>query len=371
MSAFQLSLLRNSSVWGLYRIKDRVEMNPVYQREGDIWDQDKRQLLIDTIVNQFDVPKIYLHKFPQPVERDDATYEYAVIDGKQRLTAIWAFIDGSFALAEDFIYLRNEESGRNVKAGALTYADLARKYPDVKTDFDSYMLDVVCIETDDLELIEDMFSRLNEAVPLSAPEKRNALPGPLPPAVRTLANHSFFSRNLPFTNKRFRHYDLAAKMLLIVSGHGLSDRKGISDTKKAYLDDFFRQGLGLGQAVVDKYISEVDEILDRMHTIFVHNDVMLRQVGMVIFYFHLFRRARSRDLAQIFHREAFIKFDGERRNNRTIAETDIANADYNLLEFDRLTQSPNDAFAIGMRLAVIDQRAFGGKLGFSPPFIAE
>jgi hypothetical protein len=78
MTGFQLSDLRNSSVWGLYRLKDRVEMNPVYQREGDIWDLDKRQLLIDTIINQFDVPKIYLHKFPQPFERDGKSYEYAV-----------------------------------------------------------------------------------------------------------------------------------------------------------------------------------------------------------------------------------------------------------------------------------------------------
>jgi hypothetical protein len=159
-------------------------------------------------------------------------------------------------------------------------------------------------------------------------------------------------------------------MLLIVSGYGLSDRKGISDTKKAYLDDFFRQNRRLSQAVVDGYLSEITSILDRMHTVFVHNDTMLRQVGMVILYFHLFRRAQSKDLSQVFHREAFIKFDEDRRNNRTIAETDIANADYNLLEFDRLTQSPNDAFAIGMRLAVIDQRSFDGKLGFSPPFAA-
>jgi hypothetical protein len=187
-------------------------MNPLYQREGDIWNLDKRQLLIDTIVNQFDVPKIYLHKFPRAVQRDDGkTYEYAVIDRKQRLTAIWAFIDGRFPLASDFAYLKSEENGLTVTAGGLTYADLARKYPDVKTDFDSYALDVVCVETDEIELIEDLFSRLNEAVPLSAPEKRNALPGPLPPAVRTLARHSFFTAKLPFSNRRYRHYDLAAK----------------------------------------------------------------------------------------------------------------------------------------------------------------
>jgi hypothetical protein len=365
MTGFQLSDLRNSSVWGLYRLKDRVEMNPVYQREGDIWDLDKRQLLIDTIVNQFDVPKIYLHKFPQPLERDGKSYEYAVIDGKQRLTAIWAFIDGNFPLAEDFTYLKDEESGEKVVAANLTYADLARKYPEVKTDFDSYALDVVCIETDDLELIEDLFSRLNEAVPLSAPEKRNALPGPLPAAVRTLARHAFFTRNLPFTNRRYRHYDLAAKMLLIVS------QDEVSDTKKVYLDLFFREGRYLSEPMVDQYSSKISEILDAMNAVFVESDGLLRQIGMTVLYFHLFRRARSKGLVHILHREAFIKFEEERRNNRTIAETDIARADYRLLEFDRYIQSPNDAYAMRIRLAVVDERAFGGSLGFPPLVGAE
>ena len=311
-------------------------------------------------MNQFDVPKIYLHKFPQPFERDGNTYEYAVIDGKQRLETIWAFIDGRFALASDFKYLKNEESSDHVFAAGLTYADLARKYPNVKTDFDSYALDVVCIETGDPELIEDLFSRLNEAVPLSAPEKRNALPGPLPPVVRALAAHPFFARNLPFSNKRYRHLDLAAKMLLIVS------RDEVTDTKKAYLDNFFDAGRKMTQEVVDAYSAEIKSILDAMCAVFVDGDSLLRQIGMTVLYFHLFRRALRDDVHHLLNREAFIGFDENRRNNRMIAETDIANADYSLLEFDRYTQSPNDAYAMRIRLGVIDEKAFGGRLGFPP-----
>jgi hypothetical protein len=358
MSGFQLASLRNSSVWGLYRLKDKVEMNPVYQRESDIWNLDKRQLLIDTIVNQFDVPKLYLHKFTTPIERDGNSYEYAVIDGKQRLTAIWGFIDGNFALAPDFSYLKSEETKEEVAAGGLTYADLARKYPNVKTDFDSYALDVICIETAEPELIEDLFSRLNEAVPLSAPEKRNALPGPLPAAVRALARHPFFNTKLPFSNRRYRHYDLAAKMLLIISGDE------VADTKKAYLDYFFLKSRRLGGNVVDAYSATILEILDWMCAVFIDNDPLLRQIGMTVLYFYLFRRAHERGLKSLLNREAFVRFDESRRENRTLAETDIGRADYRLLEFDRFTQSPNDAFAIAIRLRVIDEAVFGGKFEF-------
>jgi len=76
-----------------------------------------------------------------------------------------------------------------LKPGGLTYAELARNFLELKTQFDGYVLPIMSILTDDTEFIEDMFSRLNEAVPLNAPEKRNALGGPIPRAVRDLAKH--------------------------------------------------------------------------------------------------------------------------------------------------------------------------------------
>jgi len=128
---------------------------------------DKRQLLIDTILNEFDVPKLYLHKFHEPVKRGAKSYDYAIIDGKQRLETMWSFVDGKMALAEDFEFFK----GSKVKAGNMTYAELGKAYPDLKVQFDSFQLTTVCIETDELEMIEEMFSRLNESAPLTAPRK--------------------------------------------------------------------------------------------------------------------------------------------------------------------------------------------------------
>ncbi len=67
----------------------------------------------------------------------------------------------------DFDYLADSK----VKAGGLTYQDLATEYPKIKIRFDSYILPVILVETEDNDLIEEMFSRLNEAVPLNAAEK--------------------------------------------------------------------------------------------------------------------------------------------------------------------------------------------------------
>ena len=60
---FDITELHSNSVWKLYRMRDRIQLDPEYQRLSDIWTLDIRQLLVDTILNGFDVPKLYLHKF--------------------------------------------------------------------------------------------------------------------------------------------------------------------------------------------------------------------------------------------------------------------------------------------------------------------
>ena len=227
---FEISSLHNSSVWALYRMRDRVQLDPEYQRLSDIWTLDKRQLLIDTILNGFDVPKIYFHKFHGSLKKGAKTYDFAIIDGKQRLETMWSFLDGKIALADDFKYFKDS----SVDAGGMKYDELGKAYPDLKNQFDTFLLTVISIETDDLEMIEEMFSRLNEAAPLTAPEKRNAYGGPLPIAIKKLAAETFFTKHLPFPNKRYRHFDLATKFLLA------EHEKKVVDTKKAYLDSFVK-----------------------------------------------------------------------------------------------------------------------------------
>lgn len=352
MSSFSLGQMRHASPWSLYRIREAIDLSPTYQREGGVWTAAKRQLLIDTIINKFDVPKIYVHQFSKPIVKDGKSIQYAVIDGKQRIETLFKFIEGEFALDPDFEYFHGDE----VNAGNMTYNDLARSYPDLKTDFDSAPLDVVTIQTEDTELIEEMFSRLNEAVPLNAAEKRNAKPGPVPDAVRRLSRHAFWQNKVPFSNTRYRHYDLAAKMLYIES------RKTVPDTKKAYLDKFFEDNSKASGADIEPYFKAASEVLDEMNAVFVEKDSLLRSVGMLIIYFHLFKAARAAQIA-LPSRAMLSDFEETRRKNKTLAEQDIASAEYDLLEFDRYAQSPNDAIAIRYRLSVMDDRLYDGKLG--------
>ena len=336
-------------------MRDRINMSPVYQRQGDIWNLEKRQLLIDTIINRFDVPKLYVHKFVPPLAEKEKSYDYAMIDGKQRVKAILDFIDNLYPLDDKFRYLRDS----NIDIGGLTYHELSAKHPDIKADFDSYSLDVVTIEAKDTEIIEDLFSRLNEAVPLNAAEKRNARPGLLPPLVRQLARQKFFSQLLPFGNSRYRHYDILAKMLLLASG------SSVVDTKKAYLDRFFEKHAGSSQRDVMAIGTKVRRILRAMESVFVEKDPLLRSVGMISLYFLLFERAIRTKQQDRLARSIFGKFERDRKKNREMAEEDIAEASYGLLEFDRFAQSPNDGVALRYRLAVADDYLFNRELGFA------
>ncbi len=349
---FEITELRSSTVWALYRMRERLQIDPDYQRLSDIWTLDKRQLLLDTILNDFDVPKIYLHKFHEPAKIGGKAYDFAIVDGKQRLETMWSFIDGHLALADDFKYFRPE----NVSAGGMKYGELGKAYPDLKVQFDSFQLAVVCIETDDIEMIEEMFSRLNEAAPLTAPEKRNAYGGPLPTAVRRLADEPFFKKAVPFPNKRYRHFDLATKFLL-------AEYKGkVFDTKKVYLDSFVDEFKNLPRTKMPSFLKKAQENVGRMGVVFTHKDALLRQVGMVLVYYHLFRYAETSGWSAQITRKKLLDFNKLRDANRTQAEKDMAKADYDLIEFDRYSQSPNDATAIKFRLRVILERAFARKV---------
>ena len=106
----EMAELQQSTILYLYSDRKHIKINPEYQRMGDIWTIEKRQLLIDSILNGFDLPKIYFHKHSPPKIENNAPIKYSIVDGRQRLEAIWKFIDGDFPLADDFCFIDDESN---------------------------------------------------------------------------------------------------------------------------------------------------------------------------------------------------------------------------------------------------------------------
>src|SRR6267143_6705261 len=63
----------------------RIDLDADYQREK-IWSRNNQEELLDSIIKNIDIPKIYLARVT-----DDENFEYECIDGKQRMTTLLSF----------------------------------------------------------------------------------------------------------------------------------------------------------------------------------------------------------------------------------------------------------------------------------------
>lgn len=347
MSYIETNLVQHATILRIYSEKDEIVVDPEYQRNGGVWTPEKKQLLIDSILNNYDIPKIYFHQYNRE-DKQATGKSYSIIDGKQRLEAIWGFIEGKFALANDFEYQDNPD----IKIGGLSYDDLAKEFPKIKIKFDSFVLPIMGVQTDDLDLIEDMFYRLNEAVPLNSAEKRNAFGGDMVHAIRELSNHIFFTEKVKFSNRRYQHYEIAARFLLVEVSMAENDK--LIDTKKVYLDAMvnnYKSGkldfVKAKQRIVEHYLSN-------MSSSFTLRDPLLRSQGSMVVYYLLFKWAEEKNI--MIKRSSLLSFEDTVKQNRSIAETNYQLGDYELLEYDKLSQQgTNDVSSIKERLRILKE----------------
>jgi len=203
----------------IIRREEKTDPKPAYQR-GSVWSKKQKQLLIDTVLRDLDIPKFYLRAV------NDDKYEWEVVDGQQRLRAIWEFKRNEYKLSKEADPMGETEVVN------LTYAELPEY---LKDKFDSYALDLVILEDASLDEVEEMFVRLQNGSTLKAAEKRNALPGNMKLFIRELAKHDFFN-NCGFKNKRFDFDQVAAQCMLLELNGGARNIKN-TDLEKMYLEN--------------------------------------------------------------------------------------------------------------------------------------
>jgi hypothetical protein len=200
----------------MFGIRAAINTNPDYQRPA-VWSSAQKQLLVDSILRGYDVPKFYWRQVSKkPVKFD-------VVDGQQRIRAIWEFCNGTYGLPKEA-----DEIDGNPVAG-LKYQDLPY---DLRIKWDTYNLDVVVMDDADEEETREMFLRLQNGTSLKAQEKRNAMPGNMRDFVKSLASHSIFSV-CGFTNSRYVYDQVAAQMVLLELNGGPCNVKN-ADLNRMY-----------------------------------------------------------------------------------------------------------------------------------------
>lgn len=219
------------SILEQYRISDfvdwhnekRLNLNPDFQR-GSVWSPAARTFLIDTILRQLPVPKVYLRTIID-VKTKKSVRE--VVDGQQRIRAILDFSDNRFALTK-----------RAGEFEGMRYKDLD---VDQQGSFLSYPIAVDQLVNANTEDVLEVFARLNSyTVSLNGPEKRHAKwQGDFKFAIRTASRKwgEFWKEyRVLSTQQRVRMADdaLTAEMVGVLLD-------GVRDGGDAKLDILYRK----------------------------------------------------------------------------------------------------------------------------------
>jgi hypothetical protein len=155
----------------IYKRRDRYEI-PDWQRE-EVWDTAKKQQLTDSILRGWKLPKFYFLK------TSDDPEEFEVVDGQQRLMAIFEFFDNDLSLSSS---AARRFQGR-------VYKDLPAAISDSYDDFEIEYDEITGANEEDIKLF---FQRLQQGLPLTSSEKLNSVHSKLRDFCRELAKHSFF-----------------------------------------------------------------------------------------------------------------------------------------------------------------------------------
>lgn len=269
----------NWSVGQIFQQSRLLDLNPEYQRQGNVWPAGTREDFVDSLLNGFDIPKIYLHVLPQ-----GGVFTHAVIDGKQRISTVLEFIDNKFPLGESFkvdMTLYPSVTDPAPKGGEF-YRDFPDSWKQILRDV---ILDVVLVaeQPDIAEVIEELFERLNSGVALSGTEKRHAKTGDMSQVIHGIAKSDFFVKKFPFQNKRYKYEEIAARVATI----SMSLARGgsvYSDFKRGTLDRLVDENRKMGKKELTKVVQIAKNLTSLGEKVFSDKDHLLSKSGLIAGY---------------------------------------------------------------------------------------
>lgn len=197
-----------------WRDTKKLEIRPDYQRKA-VWTKVAQQMLIDTIIKNIPMPKIYLE-----TKMINGTKYRVVIDGQQRLTAIFDYIDGKYVLPESY----------GERWAGKKFEDLDEDEQNVIL---KYEIDVNCLNNPTPEDVRNLYSRVNKyTVQLNSQELRRAdYPGDFIRLAEELSTLDFFENARLFTasmTRRMLDIEYIEELLCVILD-GMQNKKETLD----------------------------------------------------------------------------------------------------------------------------------------------
>jgi hypothetical protein len=228
------------SVEKIYKNEDLID-TPEFQREPKLWNEEYKRRLIDSILRDIDIPKIYFSKEEKI---------YYVIDGQQRIQTIWSFLNNEFK-----ILYKNEEK---------TFAELDEA---AQKQIKEFELQVVILKDADDDYLRELFLRLQLGLLLKSGEKLNALSGEMKDFIFDAMRKHNFIESLPVGSNRFGKETLCAQ-ICINSNTINGKEKTFSRTRFDDLADFIRDNAKPDSQSFKTFKTRVIKVLDLLEKYF-------------------------------------------------------------------------------------------------------
>ena len=187
----------------------QVSTELVIQRKEDIWDRKRKSLLIHSLLMGYPIPSLFFAK------EGDTLH---VLDGKQRLTSIQAFVDDKFALSTSTPNIGDLAGKKFSELGK----ELQRKIWD-------YQLDLTVVEETTEEEMEELFVRWNNGMPLVRIETTRVILGQsVHKFIREVTEMPFFKEKVKLSNankRRCVNEELVLQILALAKKREASKRE--------------------------------------------------------------------------------------------------------------------------------------------------
>jgi hypothetical protein len=344
---FKISPFENKTISWWYSRKTKIDMNPPYQRRGNLWSLSDKGYLIDSIINEYDIPKFYIADFTRgDSDLNKRKLPYAIIDGKQRLEAIFGFYDGTVVLNDDFVYFENP----SLKLGGLGYKDLLANNKEIADIFETFNLMVVSVEAKNEDPINELFVRLNRSKALTGAEIRNAMSGHAPKLFREISSHDFSKININFAVTRGQDLNASAKLLMF------EYHDDMKETTKKILDNFVSETKNpVNKTKLELSLRHVLDTLNDMASIFLPCDNLLNSAGTLPVYYWFVRNIEKAKYPYI--RKFIAEFEKLRKDNREKVRQDATSPTMNLIfvEYDNYNRSTNNEQSHKERLRILKE----------------
>jgi hypothetical protein len=155
-------MIINTSNYSVSEILNMIErreliINKDYQRGSGLWPIGAASYFIDTILEMYPFPKVYMYEF---IDRPHRILKKELVDGQQRITTIARYCNNDFAITGESKY------------SGMRFRELDE---DVQDRFMAYLVSVDVIRSATRPEILQMFRRMNAyTVPLNPAERRHS-----------------------------------------------------------------------------------------------------------------------------------------------------------------------------------------------------